>query len=193
MELFYFISLNDEGYSIIGRMIRSKTVRRGRKTSSESADVVTQEPITDSVPTEEQGGRREAPVDALESKVHETQFEKNIQNFFVAESAAMSVQKPWLRLERGIRLQKYRTYAQSYPGLTTDEQENLYKVLMKANDAKLLNTKQQINYENGIISAIKNLKVVKNGDPSLPAVFKIEIPRPTKKNIDELPKLAAAL
>jgi hypothetical protein len=87
-----------------------------------------------------------------------------------------------LRLERGIRLQKYRTYANTYPGLTTEEQENLYKVLMKANDAKLLNTKQQINYENGVITAVRGLKVVKNGDPTVPAVFKIDIPRPTKKN-----------
>jgi hypothetical protein len=123
----------------------------------------------------------------------ETQFDKNIQNFFVAESAAMSIQKPWLRLERGIRLQKFRSYANAYPGLTSDEQESLYKVLMKANDAKLLNTKQQINYENGVLTSIKGLKVVKSGDPTKPAVFKIDIPRPTKKNIEEPPKLTATL
>ena len=162
-------------------MMRSKTIRRGRKTASPliaATDIsgvvhVNQDPLVLDTPVQQ-------TVELV--KPSETQFEKNIQNFFVAESAAMSIQKPWLRLERGIRLQKYRAYANSYPGLTQDEQENLYKVLMKANDAKLLNTKQQINYENGVISAVRGLKVVKNGDPTVPAVFKIDIPRPTKKN-----------
>ena len=167
-------------------MIRSKTVRRGRKTASPimaATDIsgVVQEPQ----PLVLQPTAQTAPV--------ETQFDKNIQNFFVAESAAMSIQKPWLRLERGIRLQKFRSYANAYPGLTSDEQESLYKVLMKANDAKLLNTKQQINYENGVLTSIKGLKVVKSGDPTKPAVFKIDIPRPTKKNIEEPPKLTATL
>jgi len=167
-------------------MIRSKTVRRGRKTASPimaATDIsgVVQEPQ----PLVLQPTPQPAPA--------ETQFDKNIQNFFVAESAAMSVQKPWLRLERGIRLQKFRTYANAYPGLTPEEQESLYKVLMKANDAKLLNTKQQINYENGVLTSIKGLKVVKSGDPLKPAVFKIDIPRPTKKNIEEPPKLTTTL
>jgi hypothetical protein len=167
-------------------MIRSKTVRRGRKAASPiiaATDIsgVIQEPQ----PLVLQPTPQPVPV--------ETQFDKNIQNFFVAESAAMSIQKPWLRLERGIRLQKFRTYANAYPGLTTEEQENLYKVLMKANDAKLLNTKQQITYENGVLTAVRGLKVVKSGDPTKPAVFKIDIPRPTKKNIEEPSKLTATL
>jgi hypothetical protein len=167
-------------------MFRAKTVRRVRKAVSPliaATDIsgvvnVIQEPLVLNPPIQP----------SVTNKV-ETPFENNIQNFFVAESAAMSVQKPWLRLERGIRLQKFRSYAQAYPGLTVEEQETLYKVLMKANDAKLLNTKQQINYENGVILAIKGLKVIKNGDPSVPAVFKIDIPRPTKKNLEDPPKL----
>lgn len=172
-------------------MIRSKTIRRGRKAASPliaATDIsgvvqVALEPLVLEPQAEPTPSVVRAPPPS------ESQFDKNIQNFFVAESAAMSVQKPWLRLERGIRLQKYRAYAQSYPGLTPEEQESLYKVLMKANDAKLLNTKQQISYENGILTAVKGLKVVKNGDPTIPAVFKIDIPRPTKKNVEELPKL----
>ena len=168
-------------------MFRAKTVRRVRKAVSPliaATDIsgvvnVLHEPLVLNPPI---------VLPSATAKV-ETPFENNIQNFFVAESAAMSVQKPWLRLERGIRLQKFRSYAQAYPGLTIEEQETLYKVLMKANDAKLLNTKQQINYENGVILAIKGLKVIKNGDPSVPAVFKIDIPRPTKKNQEDPPKL----
>lgn len=181
-------------------MIRSKTVRRGRKTNSpliaatDISGVLVQELVAlpaaavaaaTAAPVLLAAQEKVEPVVAATPQKSESQFDKNIQNFFVAESAAMSVQKPWLRLERGIRLQKYRAYAHAYPGLNTDEQENLYKVLMKANDAKLLNTKQQIAYEQGVITAVRGLKVVKNGDPSIPAVFKIDVPRPTKKNSDD--------
>ena len=112
-------------------------------------------------------------------------LERRIDNFFEAESAAVSLSKPWLRLERGIRLQKFRAFAEVYPGLSKDERENLYRVLMKANDAKLLNTKTQIQYDNGIISAVKGLKIIRTGDPSQPAVFKIDMSRPTKRNTDD--------
>jgi hypothetical protein len=111
-------------------------------------------------------------------------LEKNMTNFFEAESAAVSLQKPWLRLERGLRLQKYRAFAEVFPGLNAEEKEGLYKTLLKANDAKLLNTKQQIQYENGKILAVKGLKVIRGGNPEAPAVFKIETVRPTKRNTD---------
>jgi hypothetical protein len=103
-------------------------------------------------------------------------------NFFEAESVAASTTKPWLRLERGLRLQKLRTFAEAYPGLTIDEKEALYKILAKANDAKLLNTKQQIVYEHGKILSIRGLKGVRTGDTTS---FKIEVHRQTKKRGNE--------
>jgi hypothetical protein len=55
-------------------------------------------------------------------------------------------------------------------------------MLVKANDAKVLNTKQQIQYENGKILSIRGLrKVVGEGEP----VFKIDVSRPTKKKTDD--------
>jgi hypothetical protein len=105
-----------------------------------------------------------------------------LSNFFEAESAAVSVTKPWLRLERGLRLQKLRTYAENYPGLSNEEKENLNKMLVKANDAKLLNTKQQIVYEGGKIMNIRGLKV--NPSANGPS-FKIEVHRQTKKKGNE--------
>jgi hypothetical protein len=104
-----------------------------------------------------------------------------LTNFFEAESAAVSTTKPWLRLERGLRLQKLRTFAEQYPGLSVDEKESMNRTLVKANDAKLLNTKQQIVYENGKILAIRGLKVIRTGDPTQQSSFKIEVPRQTKK------------
>ena len=88
-------------------------------------------------------------------------------------------------MERGLRLQKYRAFAEAYPGLNKDEKEALYKTLMKANDAKLLNTKQYVQYENGVIQSVKGLKVIKTGDPNVPASFKIDTLRSTKKNQDD--------
>jgi len=104
-----------------------------------------------------------------------------LTNFFEAESHAASTTKPWLRLERGIRLQKLRTFAESYPGLSIEEKENLNKALVKANDSKLLNTKQQLVYEEGKILSIRGLKIIRDGDPTHSASFKIEVHRQTKK------------
>ena len=112
-----------------------------------------------------------------------TPLEKQYSNFFEAESAATSTTKPWLRLERGLRLQKYRAFADAYPGLNLEEKESLYKILLKANENKLLNTKQQISYENGIILSIRGLRMIRVAD--LPAVFKIDNHRITKKNTEE--------
>ena len=105
-------------------------------------------------------------------------FDKNISTFFDAESASAYL-KPWLRLERGLRLQRFRLFAEEYPGLTTEERDLLIKVLVKANDAKQLNTKQQIQYDDGKIIAIRGLRMTRVGEA--PATFKIDATRPTKK------------
>jgi hypothetical protein len=112
----------------------------------------------------------------------EESVEKSMTTFFDAESAH-ALHKPWLRLERGLRLQRFRAFADVYPGLSDVEKDTLYRTLVKANDAKLLNTKQQIQYENGNILAVRGLKMVRLGDS--PATFKIEVVRPTKRKSKE--------
>jgi hypothetical protein len=91
--------------------------------------------------------------------------------FFEADTAT-ALQRPWLRLDRGQRLQRLRQFAEEYAGLTTEERESLYKVLTKANDAKALNTKQQIQYEEGKIVSIRGLHMTRVGDAA--ATFRIE-------------------
>ena len=113
-------------------------------------------------------------------------FEKNLNTFFEAESSAASTTKPWLRLERGIRLQKLRAYAEEQTEYTVEERDILNKMLVKANDAKLLNTKQQIQYENGKILNICGLKPFRNEDGILD--FKIEVARNAKKKTETLTK-----
>lgn len=112
----------------------------------------------------------------------EEAVDRSMQTFFDAESAH-ALNRPWLRLERGLRLQRFRAFADVYPGLSDVEKEALYRTLVKANDAKLLNTKQQIQYEDGNILSIRGLKMIRVGDT--PATFKIEVVRPTKRKKEE--------
>jgi hypothetical protein len=116
-------------------------------------------------------------------------LDKTVNSFFNAESANAFL-KPWLRLERGLRLQRFRTFADEYPGLSAEEREALLKILVKANDAKVLNTKQQIQYEDGKILSIRGLKMTRIGDA--PATFKIETARPTKKKVGSATAVSAA-
>ena len=113
----------------------------------------------------------------------------SITTFLDAETASAFL-KPWLRLERGLRLQRFRVFAEEYPGLSTEEKEALCKVLIKANDARILNTKQQIHYEDGKIQNIRGLRMTRVGEG--PAVFKIDTTRPTKKKKDTSTAAATA-
>jgi hypothetical protein len=126
--------------------------------------------------------RRSSSPSSREETVHQNQPNENtFDTFFDAESAS-AFQKPWLRVERGLRMQRFKLFADQYPGLSTVERQSLLKVLIHANDAKLLNTKQQIQYEDGYIVSIKGLKMNRVGDS--PATFKIDPVRPTKKKKD---------
>jgi hypothetical protein len=107
-------------------------------------------------------------------------LDTTMTTFFNAESAASANTKPWLRLERGLRLQKFRAFAEEYPDISAEERELLYKALLKANDVKVLNTKQQIQYEEGKIVGIRGLKLIRTDTGS---VFKIDTSRPTKRKI----------
>lgn len=112
--------------------------------------------------------------------------DKQMTDLFTTEAAHFSLTKPWLRLDRGMRMQKLRIFADNYEGLlASEDKDNLYKFLIKVNDTKLLNTKQQINYDNGAVQSIKGLKIIRTGDPTEPATFKIEALRATKRNTSE--------
>ena len=157
-------------------MFRVKTTRRNVKRASSPL-----RPATDVSGIVTMSSPVEPPAKPVMKE--SASFEQNMNTYFEAESASVLLSKPWLRLERGLRLQKFRIFSRSYPGLTEKEQESLYTLLVKANDAKLLNTKQQIQYEHGTILSVKGLKMTRDG--AEPAVFKIDVARPTKKNTVE--------
>ena len=115
----------------------------------------------------------------------EATLEKSVSNLLDAETASTLLTKPWLRLERGLRLQKFRAFVEAFPGLSAPERTALFDFLVKANDAKQLNTKSVIQYEGGKIISIKGLKIIRVGDPAVPAVFKIETGRQTKRHTSE--------
>jgi hypothetical protein len=115
----------------------------------------------------------------------EASLEKSVSNLLDAETASTLLTKPWLRLERGLRLQKFRAFVEAFPGLSAPERTALFDFLVKANDAKQLNTKSVIQYEGGKIVSIKGLKIIRVGDPAVPAVFKIETGRQTKRHTSE--------
>ena len=104
-----------------------------------------------------------------------------LANLLEAETAATLTTKPWLRLERGLRIGKLRAFAEAYPGLSATEKESLHAFLVKANDNKQLNTKSQISYEDGHIQSIKGLKVIRSGDPAEAPIYKIDGGRQTKR------------
>jgi len=101
---------------------------------------------------------------------------------FLSTDSATALKRPWLRLERGVRLQKFRAFAEASAEMTTpSEKDILYRALVKANDEKLLSSKQLVVYdiESGTIVDIKGLRITRIGT-ALPSV-KIEVARPTKK------------
>jgi hypothetical protein len=110
-----------------------------------------------------------------------TEMDPALVSFLTTESAT-ALKRPWLRLERGIRLQKFRAFSEVSAEMTTPaEKEILYRALVKANDEKLLNSKQQVVYdiESGAIVDIKGLRITRIG--TAPPSVKIEVTRPTKK------------
>ena len=110
-----------------------------------------------------------------------TGLEHTLAHLLDAETTATLTTKPWLRLERGLRIQKLRAFTDAYPGLSLPEKDTLLTFLIWANDAKQLNTKSQITYDDGQIQSIKGLKVIRSGDPSAPPIYKIDTGRQTKR------------
>jgi hypothetical protein len=109
----------------------------------------------------------------------------NTETFFSALLDAESksaVHKPWLRLERGLRMRLLRTYVEKRGDISAQERVDLLAALVEALDKKLLNSKSQITYntDTGEIVEINALKIINPVNNK--KVFRIEPPnRSTKK------------
>jgi hypothetical protein len=109
----------------------------------------------------------------------------NTETFFSAlldaESKA-AVHRPWLRIERGLRMRLLRVYVDKRTDLSQQERVDLLAALIDALDKKLLNSKSQITYntDTGEIVEINALKIIHPTNSK--TVFRIEPPnRSTKK------------
>ena len=96
-------SLNLSTYIHISKMFRVKVTRRNVKRAVSPLQVATDLSGANVI---QENGIKKDEVGAPKERKHES-LEKNMVNFFEAESAAVSLSKPWLRLKRGLRLQKY--------------------------------------------------------------------------------------
>ncbi len=88
---------------------------------------------------------------------------------FLAVNSEDAFTRPWHRLERGMRLNRLRKFADEEAErfqLTDDDKLGLFNVLTKALDKKLLNSKSIVNYdhEQQRILEIKGLVFHKQAD-----------------------------
>ena len=139
-------------------MFRAKTVKRNTKKPSLGTDISGAVPVSNAQNTETM---LTALLDA-ESKI--------------------AVHRPWLRLERGLRMRLMRAYVEKQTDLSVPERVELLNALVDALDRKLLNSKSQITYNSDIgeIAEINSLKIIRPSEGKI--TFRIEPPnRGTKK------------
>lgn len=160
-------------------MLRARTVKKTtKKTTPLSLDTspisqmlmgpsetVIVEPKIDIVVVEP---KKEFSTESMLSALHDAENKK-------------AIQRPWLRLERGIRMKLLRAYTEKKTELTNVERTEMLQILVDALDKRSLNSKSQITYsaDTGEISEINALKITKG--PSGKTIFKIESPSKTTK------------
>lgn len=165
-------------------MFRAKTVKRGNKKSGTVSGPITpaSNPISNFV---ELSGNT---IGVVSEKVivmpvarQEITTESMLSALLDAESKN-AVHRPWLRLERGVRMRLMRAYVDKKTEMTTLERVELLAALVDALDKKYLNSKSQLTYneKSGEITEIHSLKISKNSSGK--TVFRVEPPnRNTKK------------
>jgi hypothetical protein len=112
---------------------------------------------------------------------HLVSTESMLSALLDAESKT-AVLKPWLRLERGLRMRLLRTFVENQKDLSPADRNELLETLVDGLDKKFLNSKSQITYngDTGEIIEINALKIIQS--PNGKNIFRIEPPnRSTKK------------
>jgi len=144
-------------------MQRAKTVKR-IKTIINSVGVP---------PPIQQAQAPQAPLDFLQN------MEKGMDAFFTSENKN-TLKRPWIKLDRALRMDRLRAFANDYKDITAEEKIRLTQSLLSALDRGLLKTRQIVNYntETCKIDEIKGLTI-----QTTDAVrsFKVELPRATKR------------
>ena len=115
----------------------------------------------------------QAPLDFLQN------MEKGMDAFFTSENKN-TLKRPWIKLDRALRIDRLRAFANEYKDITAEEKTRLTQCLLSSLDRGLLKTRQIVNYntETCKIDEIKGLTI-----QTTDAVrsFKVELPRATKR------------
>ena len=96
-------------------------------------------------------------------------FESDTLLQFLEQDAGGAYKRQWHRLERGLRLNRLRKFADEEAkrlNLSESEKNNLYSLLSKSLDKKLLNSKTSVIYdqEKETITEIKGLVMHRNSE-----------------------------
>lgn len=164
-------------------MFRAKTVKRGNKKSNAVTGPITPASNTNTVDVLTTLVNPTIPVVVDQPVVvkQDITTESMLSALLDAESKN-AVHRPWLRLERGVRMRLLRAYVEKKTDFSQMERVELLAALVDALDKKLLNSKSQISYnqETGEIAEIHSLKITKNAVGKM--IFRVEPPnRNTKK------------
>ena len=80
-----------------------------------------------------------SPFDFVQS------VEKGMDLFFASENKN-TLTKPWIKLDRGLKIDRLKNYASEYPGLNEQEKSALTQTLLSGLDRGILKTRIVINY-----------------------------------------------
>jgi hypothetical protein len=114
--------------------------------------------------------RRSNPLSDLSGARIRFDFSVNDNlNKLLDTEAGTAFKKPWHRLERGLRLNRIRLFSDEMAtqrSLKPDEKEALFSLLIKALDAKKLNSKTEVLYDQEAekITEIKHLIMHQNAE-----------------------------
>jgi hypothetical protein len=116
------------------------------------------------------------------------------------DSAREAYSRPWHRLERGLRLNRFRIFIEDIAPqyeMILEEREGFFLFIQKALDKKLLNTLKIVNYdqEKQRITAIRGLEIKRNSEGIIKwgfSVKKINADKATtrKKKKEEIPSIS---
>ena len=137
-----------------------------------------------------------AALDNSELAAEPTDTFKNL----LEDSAREAYSRPWHRLERGLRLNRFRIFIEDIApqyGMTQEEREGFFLFIQKALDKKLLNTLKIVNYdqEKQRIIAIRGLEIKRNTEGVLKWGFSVKTPHTDKattrkKKKEEIPSIS---
>jgi hypothetical protein len=147
-------------------MQRAKTVKRV-KTIINSVGVPTQ-PTQPTQPIQQA-----SPLDFLQN------MEKGMDAFFTSENKN-TLKRPWIKLDRALKIDRLRAFANEYKDVTVEEKSRLTQCLLSALDRGLLKTRLIINY-NTETCKIDEIKGLSSQITDTGRSFKVELPRATKR------------